>query len=77
MLSQKERIESEVLTCRRGPFCKEYNAVTEKVHRKELLGKAFLPKNDVVNTHHFSNIITVSPSASRIKETKDAYILMQ
>jgi len=38
MLSQKERSESEVLTWRRAPFCKENNAVIEKPHRKELLG---------------------------------------
>jgi len=38
MLSQKERIESELLAWRRGPFCKENNAVIEKAHRKELLG---------------------------------------
>jgi len=38
MLSQKERVESEVLVWRRGLFCKENNAVIEKAHRKELLG---------------------------------------
>jgi len=37
MLSQKERIESEVLAWRRAPFCKENNAVIEKTHQKELL----------------------------------------
>jgi len=74
MLSQKERIESEVLAWRRALFCKENNAVIEKVHRKELLGWVFLPENNVGNTHHFSSIITVSPTASRIKETKDAYV---
>ena len=45
----------------------------EKVHRKELLGWAFLPENNVDNTHHFSSINTVNPNAWRIKETKDAY----
>ena len=74
MLSQKERIESEVLAWRRAPFCKENNTVIEKAHRKELLRWAFLPENNVGNTHHFSSIITVSPTASRIKETKDAYV---
>ena len=74
MLSQKEGGESEVLAWRRAPFCKENNAVIEKAHRKELLGQAFLPENNVGNTHHFSSIITVSSAASRIKETKDAYI---
>jgi len=63
MLSQKERVESEVLACRRAPFCKENNAVIEKVHRKELLGEAFLPENNVGNTHHFSSINTVNPAA--------------
>jgi len=29
-----------------------------------------LPENNVGNTHHFSSIITVSPTASRIKEMK-------
>jgi len=38
MLSQKERIESEVLAWRQAPFCKENNVVIEKAHRKELLG---------------------------------------
>jgi len=38
MLSQKERVESEVLAWRRALFCKENNAVIEKVHRNELLG---------------------------------------
>jgi len=38
MLSQKECVESEVLACRRALFCKENNAVIEKVHRMELLG---------------------------------------
>jgi len=37
MLSQKERVETEVLAYRRALFCKENNAVMEKVHRKELL----------------------------------------
>jgi len=32
-----------------------------------------LPENNVGNTHYFISIITVSPTASRIKETKDAY----
>ena len=35
----------------------------------ELLGSAFLPENNVGNTHHFSSIITLNPTASRIKET--------
>jgi len=43
------------------------------MHRKELLGQAFLPENNVGNTHHFSSIITVNPTAWRIKETKDVY----
>jgi len=34
----------------------------------------FLPENSVGNTHHFSSIITVSCAASRIQETKDAYV---
>jgi len=76
MLSQKERVESEVLACKRALFCKENNAVIEKVHQKELLGQAFLPENNVGNTHHFSSIITESPTASRIEETKDAYVRM-
>jgi len=38
MLSQIEHVETEVLAWRRAPFCKENNAVIEKVHRKELLG---------------------------------------
>jgi len=76
MLSQKERVESEVLAWRRALYCKEENAVVEKAHRKELLGLAFLPENNVGNTHHFSSIITVNPTASRIIETKDAYVLM-
>jgi len=38
MLSQKERVESEVLPWRLAPFCKENNAIIEKAHRKELLG---------------------------------------
>jgi len=33
-----------------------------------------LPENNVGNTHYFSTIISVSPTASRIKETKDAYV---
>jgi len=33
-----------------------------------------LPENNGRNTHHFSSIITVRPTASRIKETKDAYV---
>jgi len=32
-----------------------------------------LPENNVGNTRHFSSIITVNPTAGRIKETKDAY----
>jgi len=74
MLSQKEHIESEVLAWRRAPSCKENNAVIEKAHRKELLCSAFLPENNVGNTHDFSSIITVSPTASRIKETKDCLV---
>ena len=73
MLLQKERVESELLAWGRAPFCKENNADIEKVHRKELLGQEFLPENNVGNTHYFSSIITVSPTAWRIKETKDAY----
>jgi len=38
MLSQKERIKSEVLGWRRAPFCKENNVVLEKAHRKQLIG---------------------------------------
>jgi len=38
MLSQKERVESEVLAWRQATFCKENNAVIEKAHRKGLLG---------------------------------------
>jgi len=38
MLSQKERVESEVLAWRRALFCKENKAVIEKAHQKELLG---------------------------------------
>ena len=52
MLSQKERVESEVLAWRRALFCKEKNAVIEKAHGKELLSKAFLPESIVENTHH-------------------------
>jgi len=37
MLSQKERVESEVLAWRRALYCKEKNAVIEKAHGKELL----------------------------------------
>jgi len=37
MFSQKERIESEVLTWRRALYCKKKNAVIEKAHGKELL----------------------------------------
>ena len=37
MLSQKERVESEVLAWRRALYCKEKNAVMEKAHGKELL----------------------------------------
>jgi len=33
-----------------------------------------VPENNVGNTHHFSSIITISPTASRIKEKKDAYV---
>jgi len=73
MLSQKECVESQVLAWRWAPFCKENNAVIEKVHRKELLGLAFFPENNVGNTHHFSSIIIVNPTAWRIKETKNAY----
>jgi len=73
MLSQKERVKSEVLAWRWAAFCKEKNAVIEKVHWKEMLGYAFLPENNVGNTHPFSTIITVNPTAWRIKETKDAY----
>jgi len=35
-----------------------------------------MPENNVGNTYHFSNNITVSLTASRIKETKDAYFLI-
>jgi len=63
MLSQKERVETKVLCWRRTPFCEVNNAVMEKVHRKELLGWAFLPENNVDNTHHFSSINTVNPNA--------------
>jgi len=38
MLSEKERVESEVLAWRRALYCKEKNAAIEKAHRKELLG---------------------------------------
>jgi len=38
MLSQKERVESEVLAWRLALYCKEKNAVIEKAHGKELLG---------------------------------------
>ena len=37
MLSQKERVESEVLAWRRALHCKEKNGVIEKAHGKELL----------------------------------------
>jgi len=60
MLSQKECVEREVLAWRRAPFCKENNAVIGKAHRKELLGEAFLPENNIGYTHHFNSIITVS-----------------
>ena len=38
MLSEKERVESEVLAWRRALYCKEKNAAIEKAHRKELHG---------------------------------------
>jgi len=38
MLSQKVCVESDVLAWRPAPFCKENNAVIEKVHQKELFG---------------------------------------
>jgi len=49
------------------------NVVIEKAHWKELHGKAFLPGNNAGNTLHVSSIITINLTASRIKETKDAY----
>jgi len=76
MLSQKERVESEVLAWRRALYRKEKNATMEKAHRKELLGSAFLLENNAGNIHQFSSIITINPTASRIKETKDAYVLI-
>jgi len=57
MLSQKERVESEVLAWRRALHCNEENAVVEKAHGRDLLGQAVLPENNV-NTHQFSSIIT-------------------
>jgi len=33
-----------------------------------------LPDNNVGNTHHLGSNITVSPTALRIEETKDAYV---
>jgi len=52
MLSQKERVASEVLAWRRALYCKEKNAVIEKAHGKVLLSKAFSPERNVENTHH-------------------------
>jgi len=52
MLSQKERVESEVLAWRRTLYCKEKNAVIEKAHGRELLSWAFLSEINVENTHH-------------------------
>ena len=76
MLSQNQRVESKVLAWKRALYHTEKNAVIEKAHQKELLGQAFLPKNNAGNTHHFSSIITINPTAPRIKERKDAYFLL-
>jgi len=77
MLSLKERVESDVFAWRRALYCKEKNVIIEKTHQKKLLGYAFfLPENIVSNTHHFSSIITIKPTALRIKEMKDAYVLI-
>jgi len=38
MLSEKERVESELLAWRRALYCKEKNAAIEKAHRNVLLG---------------------------------------
>jgi len=50
----------------------------KRCHRKanELLGEA-LSENNVGNTpYHFNSTITINPTASRIKERKDAYVIL-
>jgi len=61
MLSQKERVGTEGLAWWRALCCKEKNALIERAHRKEALGYAILPENNVGNTaKHFTALATLS-----------------
>jgi len=50
MLSEKERVESEVLAWRRALHGKEKNSFIERAHRKALLGMAILSENNAGST---------------------------
>jgi len=50
----------------------------QKPHGMNCWVRPYCPKiTSETHLYHFSSIITISPTASRIKEMKDAYVLMR